>query len=102
MSPQVDTLPLDEAMAILIDLQNQFRHGGWRPFRVNRNPPIEDTPDTRATIRHCDSPTSYWLAENKYQASVDIRCFRSDDRPDDERYLITLDLGPPVFGELPN
>jgi hypothetical protein len=102
LSPQVATLQLDEAMATLIDLQNQFRRGGWQPFRVNTTPPIEDTQDTRAQIRHCDAPTSYWQGGNNYQISLNIRCFRTDDRPNDERYLITLDLGEPVFGELPN
>jgi hypothetical protein len=102
ISPQVDTLKLDEAMPVLTDLQNQFRRGGWQPFRVNGNPPIEDNRDTRAHIRDCAAPTSYWQASNKYQISLNIRCFRSDDRPNDERYLITLDLGTPVFGELPN
>ncbi|MFL9909841.1 flagellar biosynthesis sigma factor [Paraburkholderia sp. RL17-337-BIB-A] len=102
LSPQLDTLPLDEAMAVFIGLQDQFRRGGWKPFRVNRNPPIEDTRDTRAQIRRCVAPTSYWQAGNTYQISLNIRCFRSDDRPNDERYLITLDLGLPVFGELPN
>ena len=102
ISPQVDTLKLDEAMPVLTDLQNQFRRGGWQPFRVNGNPPIEVNRDTREHIRDCAAPTSYWQASNKYQISLNIRCFRSDDRPNDERYLITLDLGTPVFGELPN
>lgn len=99
---QLDTLPLDEAMTVFIGLQDQFRRGEWKPFRANRNPPIEDTRDTRAQIRHCVAPTSYRQAGNTYQLSLNIRCFRSDDRPNDERYLITLDLGLPIFGELPN
>ena len=102
LSPQVATLHLDDAMATLIDLQDQFRRGGWKPFRINRSPPIEDTRETRAQIRRCAAPTSYWQGGANYQVSLNIRCFRSDDRPNDERYLITLDLGTPVFGELPN
>jgi hypothetical protein len=102
LSPQVATLHLDDAMAILVDLQDQLRRGGWKPFRVNRSPPIEDTRITRAQIRRCDAPTSYWQGGANYQVLLNIRCFRSDNRPNDERYLITLDLGPPVFGELPS
>ncbi len=102
LSPQADTLPFDEAMIVFIGLQDQLRRRGWKPFRLNRHPPIEDTRDTRAQIRHCAAPTSYWQAGNNYQISLNIRCFRSDDRPNDERYLITLDLGAPVFGELPS
>lgn len=101
LSPQVTTLHLDEAMAILEDIQDQLRRGGWKPFREARSQPIEDTPTRRAEIRTCAAPTSYWQAENKYQVSLNIRCFRTEDHPNDERYLITLDLGPPVFDDSP-
>jgi hypothetical protein len=97
LSPQVETLPLDESMAILNDLQNQFTRGGWKPFISRRNRPIEDTQATRNSIRACDAPTTRWQADNKYQVSLNIRCFRADDRPNDARYLITLDLNFPVF-----
>lgn len=51
LSPQAATLPLDDAMAILVDLQAQLRRGGWKPFRGERSQPIEDTPARRAEIR---------------------------------------------------
>jgi hypothetical protein len=41
LSPQIDTLPLDEAITVFLGLQDQFRRGGWRPFRVDSNPPLE-------------------------------------------------------------
>jgi len=101
LSPQVTSLPLDDAMTILTDLQNQLRQGGWKPFRATGSQPIGDTPASRTEIRKCSAPTSYWRAGNKYQVSLNIRCVRSEDRPNDERYLITLDLGPPVFDDHP-
>jgi len=97
MSPQVGTLPLDESMKVLVDLQKQFRQKGWTPFRGAQQRPIEDRPATRAAIRKCASPTAYWQAAEKYQVTLNIRCFRSEARPDDERFLITLDLGHPIF-----
>jgi hypothetical protein len=97
LSPQVKTLPLDAAMDIIVDLQNQFRQSGWTSFRSELRRPIEDTPAMRAQIRRCADPTSVWQAEDKYQVMLDIRCFRHENRPNDERYLITLDLGPPIF-----
>ncbi|WP_241495818.1 flagellar biosynthesis sigma factor [Paraburkholderia monticola] len=102
LSPQVETLPLDESMAILTDIQNQFRRGGWKPFHSSINRPIEDTKATREAIRACTAPTTRWQADDKYQVSLNIRCFRTDDRPDDERYLITLDLSLPVFDDYPD
>jgi hypothetical protein len=88
-------------MTVVVDLQDQLRRGGWKPFREARSQPIEDTPAKRTEIRKCSAPTSYWQADTKYQVSLNIRCFRSEDRPNDERDLITLDLGPPVFDDDP-
>jgi len=95
MSPQVKTLPLDEAMAVLMDLQRQLRSGGWRPFHVEANAPLVDTPEVRAVVRTGDSPTTYWAAGDKYQAILFMARFVHENRPKDERYLITLNFGPP-------
>ncbi|MGU7784526.1 flagellar biosynthesis sigma factor [Burkholderia sp. PU8-34] len=98
LSPQVETLPLDATMAILLDLQNQLRRGGWHPILVARHPPIADTPETRARMRSNLSPQAFWLAGDKYQVSIDVRRFIHENRPEDERYLITLQLtGPPLM-----
>jgi hypothetical protein len=97
LSPQVETLPLEEALSIVLDLQRRFRQHGWAPFRSAGQRAIEDTPAMRAEIRRCMAPTAYWQAEDKYQLTVNIRCFRSDARPNDERYLVTLQLGAPTL-----
>jgi len=99
LSPQVKALPLDASMRILIDLENQFRRGGWRPIAVSDNPPIEDTPATRAAIKRCDDPTTYWQAAEALQISLNIRCFPRDGHPDDDRYLMTLQLSTPFVYE---
>jgi hypothetical protein len=102
LSPQVETLPLDEAIAILLDLQDQLRRGGWTPILVSDHPPIEDTPTMRALIRNNDAPQTFWLAGDKYEVYLSIRRFHHDARPKDERYLITLHLsGPPLMEDLP-
>ncbi|RQP30065.1 flagellar biosynthesis sigma factor [Burkholderia ubonensis] len=103
LSPQVETLPLDATMAILLDLQNQLQRGGWRPILVGRHPPMMDTPQTRALMRANLAPQTFWLAGNKYQVSIDVRRFVHENRPADERYLITLQLsGPPLMEDRPN
>lgn len=99
LSPQIEALPLDDAMAILGDMQRRLRHGGWTPFRNRELRPIEDTPETRQAIRGCSDPTSRWNAGGRYQVSLDIRCFRTQAKPDDETFLITLNLGSPVFDD---
>jgi len=95
MSPQVKTLPLNETMEIVTGLQNQLFRGGWTRFRVVDDPPIEDTPSVRARIRRCDASTEFWEAARKFQLMLDVRCFRIDENPDDERYLISISLSTP-------
>ncbi|MBV8156819.1 MAG: hypothetical protein JO278_04130 [Dyella sp.] len=95
MSPQVKTLPLDGTMEIVIDLQNQLLRGGWTRFRVAHDPPIEDIPSARAAIRRCEAPSEFWEAGSKFQLMLNVRCFRTDEKPDDERYLITISLSTP-------
>lgn len=101
LSPQTKTLPTDETIAILLDLQDQLLRAGWRQIFAARHPPISDTPETRALMRANLAPQTFWLAGDKYQVSIDVRRFVHEKRPDDERYLITLQLsGPPLMEEL--
>ncbi|KUZ16061.1 hypothetical protein [Burkholderia diffusa] len=101
LSPQTKTLPMDETIAILLDLQDQLLRAGWRQIFAARHPPISDTPQTRALMRASLAPQTFWLAGDKYQVSIDVRRFVHENRPDDERYLITLQLsGPPLMEEL--
>ncbi|KVD58222.1 flagellar biosynthesis sigma factor [Burkholderia ubonensis] len=102
LSPQTETLPLDETMAILLDLQDQLSRGDWQPIRVAQHPPMTDTPETRALMRANLVPQTFWLAGDKYQVSIEVRRFIHESRPDDERYLITLQLsGPPLMEDRP-
>ncbi|HTH60269.1 MAG TPA: flagellar biosynthesis sigma factor [Paraburkholderia sp.] len=94
LSPQLDALPLNETLAIVTDLQDQLRQA-WTPFRSKRWQPIQDDVATRNAIRRCDDPTARWNGGSELQLSIDIRCLRTDARPDDERFLITLVLSRP-------
>lgn len=102
LSPQVETLPLDKTMAVLVDLQDQLRRRGWRSILTTDHPPITDTPAMRVKIRNGANPQAFWLASDKYQVSLDVRRFIHENRPNDERYLITLQLsGPPLMTDSP-
>ena len=96
MSPQIEPLLLDDTLKIVLDLQEQWRQGGWIPIRVNDDPPFADTPQWRAQLRDVNKGgTSYWQAGNQYQAMLVVGRFRDDKRPTEERYLITLQLSTP-------
>ncbi|WP_053568646.1 hypothetical protein [Caballeronia cordobensis] len=100
LSPQVEPLPLDETLKIVRNLQDQLRRG-WTPFRSRQSQPIRDDVATRDAIRNCDDPTSRWNSGPELQIAIDIRCFKADTRPDDERYLITLILSRPWVDDRP-
>lgn len=95
MSPQIEPLLLDDALKIVLDLQEQWRKGGWKPILVEDDPPFADTPQWRAQLRACKSSATYWQADNKYQTLLIVACFQDDKHPNEERYLITLALAKP-------
>ncbi|WP_223455909.1 MULTISPECIES: hypothetical protein [unclassified Pseudomonas] len=96
MSPQIEPLLLDETLEIVLNLQKQWRHGGWIPIRVIDDPPFADTPEWRARLRDVNKGgTSTWQAGNQYQVMLVVNRFRDDKRPTDERYLIKLQVAKP-------
>jgi hypothetical protein len=71
LSPQVETLPLDEAMAIAVALQDQLRRAHWRPILTADHPPITEHPP--CAPRYAPEPThrlSGWLATNIRSLSI--------------------------------
>ncbi len=96
MSPQIEPLLLDDTLKVVLDLQEQWRKGGWIPIRVNYDPPFDDTPQWRAQLRNVNKGgTSYWQAGNKYQVMMVVNRFKDDRNPTEERYLIKLQLAIP-------
>jgi hypothetical protein len=94
MSPQIEPLLLDDTLRIVLDLQEQWRQGGWTPIRAKDFPSFADTPQWRAQLRDVNKGgTAYWRAGDQYQVMLVVNRFRDDKRPTEERYLITLQLG---------
>lgn len=94
MSPQVEPLLIDDALKVVLDLQDQWREKGWVAKGLRNNPTISDTPEWRAYLsKGILSGRSYWQAGNKYQAMLILGRFEDYRNPSQERYLITLDLG---------
>ena len=96
MSPQIEPLLLDDALKIVLDLQEQWRGGGWVASNPRSNPPIADTPEWRARLRDVNKGgRTFWQAGDKYQAMLILHRFKYKKRPNEERYLISLDIGKP-------
>lgn len=49
-SPMLDPLPFNEAVAILENLQNQFKKGGWEPLEENGSAWFDLTPDGKKRL----------------------------------------------------
>lgn len=97
MSPQTEPLLLDDTLKILLDLQEQWRNGGWHSMYPEDDPPFADTPQWRAQLRDIkkNGGVTYWQAGDKYQVLLGVSRFHDDRHPDEERYLITLALARP-------
>lgn len=96
MSPQIEPLLLDDALKVVLDLQDQWRHSGWVVIWPKDDPPFADTPEWRARLRDVNKGgTTYWQAGDKYQVMLLMNRFKDKKRPSEERYLITLDLAKP-------
>jgi hypothetical protein len=96
MSPQVEPLLLDDALRVALDLQDQWRQGGWRVAGPRTYPPFADTPAWRARFRDVNHDgKTYWKAGEKYQVTMYMSRFKYNKRPNEERYLITLSIAKP-------
>lgn len=96
MSPQVEPLLIDDALNVVLDLQDQWREKGWVAKGLRNNPTIANTPEWREWLRKgILSGRSYWLAGDKYQAMLILGRFEDYRNPAEERYLITLALAKP-------
>lgn len=95
MSPQVEPLLLDDTVKILMDLQDQWRAGGWTVI-FPRDPAFVDTPEWRKALREApNGMTTYWQAGDKLNALLHVSRFADERHPDQERYLISLDVASP-------
>ena len=100
MSPQVEPLLLDDALKVVLDLQDQWRANGWVAMRRFSAPPFADTPQWRALFRDKNKVgVTYWQAGGRYQVLLGLNRFKDTRNPGQERYMIMLDLGKPWLPE---
>jgi hypothetical protein len=96
VSPQIEPLLLDDALKVVLDLQDQWRRGGWIDKKQKNFPPFADTPQWRAQLRDANKGgTTFWYAGDKYQAVLRMHRFEDRKRPEEERYKITLEIAKP-------
>lgn len=97
ISPQLDTLSLDDAMKVILDLQEQWRKKGWILSKSTHSSAYEDTPEMREKAKNNKCPTVFWNADNKYQLMIFLQKLADPKRPSQDRYLIIINITVPVF-----
>ncbi|MCC8368093.1 hypothetical protein J8V57_17835 [Xenorhabdus sp. PB61.4] len=94
MSPQIEPLLYDDAIKIVLNLQDQWRKAGWVLTRGYH--PLVNTPELHESLRKMKGTgITFWQADDKYQIMLNVARFKDDKHPDEERYLITLAIAKP-------
>jgi hypothetical protein len=98
MSPQIEPLLYDDAIKIVLDLQDQWRKGGWELTKEYH--PLVNTPELHNSLRKMKGTgMTFWQAGKKYQIMLNMARFKDDRHPDEERYLITLQIAEPWINQ---
>ncbi|MDC9623303.1 hypothetical protein PSI22_17050 [Xenorhabdus sp. XENO-7] len=94
MSPQIEPLLYDHAIRVVLDLQDQWRKGGWELTKGYHL--LVNTPELHNSLRKMKGTgMTFWQAGDKYQIMLNMARFKDDRHPDEERYLITLAIATP-------
>ena len=96
MSPQTEPLLQDDALVVVLALQDQLLKKGWFVSNPKTDPPFADTPQWRAQLRDVNKGgRTFWQAGEHFQIMLNMHRTKDKKRPDEERYLISLALGRP-------
>lgn len=76
MSPQIEPLLLDDALKVVLDLQDQWRRQGWFVSDPESDPALADTPQWRAQLRDINKGgRTFWQAGDKYYVVLGVGRF---------------------------
>ena len=107
-SPMLDPLPFDEAVAILENLQNQFKAGGWEPWAKNDSTWFDLTPEGKKRLyarmfRPGYMETASLRVPKMYGMTFRLKC-NEGCWTKEPPYLFLIDsgLGTDVYGRKPD
>lgn len=96
-SPMLDMLPFDQAVAILENLQNQFKAGGWEPWEVDGSAWFDLTSEGKKRLyermlQPGFSQEATLRVPNKYGMTFRLKCTDGciEHKPP---YLFLIDVG---------
>jgi hypothetical protein len=97
-SPMLDKLSFDEAVAVLENLQNQFKAGGWEPWAGDGSKWFDLTPEGKKRLyKRMFEPGYSQSAElrvpNKYEMVFRLKCTDGCWPGESPPYLFLVDIG---------
>lgn len=103
-SPMLDPLPFEEAVAILENLQNQFKSGGWEPWKENNSTWFDLTPAGKERLYARMFAPGYMQSTDLrvpklYSMIFRLKCTEgcwTQEPP--YRFLIDIGLGDDIYG----
>ena len=97
VSPQLETLPLEEALALAESIRTQLRKGGWvldhEFFHEDVYPEIYERISRYPGGAKGHAPSGFWHAGDKYELYFYLQAFINPDGKWNGKYLITLSIG---------
>jgi len=106
-SPMLDTLPFDEAITVLENLQNQFKAGGWHPWEADDSIWFDLTPQGKKRLYARMFEPGYAQETNLHVPKLYGMVFRIKctegcwTREPPYRFLIDVGVGRDVFDVKP-
>lgn len=95
ISPTMHIMTLDESLALIDNLQTQWKNNGWFLTDPEEFPALDRSNDLMERYKACLPVSTYWQAEHKYQIIVAFSCFGSKDLFGRQQYMVTLGIAKP-------
>lgn len=98
-SPMLETLPFDQLVVLLDQLQSQLKNAGWVEWNAETNPWVnmadEASRETLQAELFDHVMVTVLLIPHKYSLSLNVKCYaRCDERdPKTAKYLIDVSVG---------
>lgn len=104
-SPMLETLPFDQLIVVLDQLQSQLRNAGWAEWNSETNPWLNTADEaSRKTLQaelFDHVMVTVLLIPHKYSLALNVKCYaRCDERdPKTAKYLIDVSVGKDYYSE---
>lgn len=104
-SPMLETLPFDQLIVVLDELQSQLRNAGWVQWNAETNPWVKTFTEAERQAFQAELfdqvVIALLLIPHRYALAVNVKCYaRCDERnPSTAKYLIDVSVGRDYYSE---